>query len=100
MATLDAATKLLIAQRDALKRPVERLLRCQEIPEQEIPTYLAHGYLALAVEAWREAYPMVDEGGAAQLFGEMATAAMQAFSDARVLLAARRNLGKGEINHA
>jgi hypothetical protein len=80
MTTLDAATKR------------------QQIPEQEIPTYLVH--LALAVGAYREAHPMVDEEGVAQLFSEMAAAAMRAFSDARVLLSARRNFGKGEINHA
>lgn len=100
MATLDDATKLLIAERDALRRPVERLLRCTRVPEQEIPTRLAYGYLALAVEAYREAHPLVDEEGMAQLFGEMAAEAMRAFSDARVMLSARRHLGKGGIDHA
>ena len=91
---------LLIAERDAMLRPIERLLRCRQVPEAEIPQRLMYICLALGAEAWRRAQPGLDEERAAQLFGEMAAEAVRAFNDAKVVMASRRTLKDGEINHA
>lgn len=92
--------RLLVAERDALLRPFERLLRARGFAEEDIPARLTYACLALGAEAWRRVHPEMDEEEAAQLFGSMAAEAVRAFNDAHVVLASRRTLQKGESNHA
>lgn len=89
---------LLVAEREAVLRPFERLLRARGIAERDIPARLAYTCLTLSVEAWRRVHPGMDEEEAAQLFGAMAAEAMRAFSDARVVMAGRRNLQEGKTH--
>lgn len=93
-----ADLQLLIAERDALVQPFERLLRARRVPESEIPVRLTRACLTVAAETWRRVHPELDEEQAARLLGEMAAEAVRAFNDAHVVMAARRGLKKGETH--
>lgn len=90
---------ILVAEREALLRPLERLIRCEGITsEAEIALNVARLCLVVGAERWRRVHPELSEEDAARIFGAMAVEAVQGFNDAQVIMSARRGLPEGKTH--
>ena len=88
----------LLAEREAVLYPLERLLRRSGVAEHDIHSRIMRVCLALAAEAWCKAHPTGNEEDMARVFAEMGVAAVKGYYDASVIMAARRNLPEGKTH--
>lgn len=80
---------LLIAEREAILRPLERLLRGKGIAWAQLGRRVIYICLSVGAEMWRKEHPALDVEQAARVFGEMAAEAVRAYNDARTIILTR-----------
>ena len=88
---LEMTLDQLVAERNALLRPLQEFLTRQGLSRGAMPGRIVEICLALAAEEWAKGHPVIAaEEETAAVFGEMARAAVKGYYDAVVIMRAKR----------